>query len=70
MHIMYLSHHHSADSLFHGHLQIVGTGALFLVEMVIRTDTRNASITIKTEATELLFQFVELWGNCLMGFFR
>jgi len=50
--------------------QVQGTGALFMVEMVVRTDTRNVGITIKTEATELLFQFAELWGNCLMGFYR
>ena len=49
---------------------MVGTGALIMVEMVVRTDTRIAAVTIKTAATELAFQFVELWGNCLMGYYR
>ena len=48
----------------------MNTGALIMVEMVVRTDTRMATIVIKTEVTELLYQFMELWGNCLMGFYR
>ncbi len=45
-------------------------GALFLVEMIVATESRQASVTIKTEATHLLNQFVELWSNCLTGFYR
>ncbi|GAX84188.1 hypothetical protein CEUSTIGMA_g11611.t1 [Chlamydomonas eustigma] len=50
--------------------QVSSTGSLILVEMVVNIGTRVAAITIKTEAIELLFQFIELWGACFMGFSR
>jgi hypothetical protein len=50
--------------------QVAATGSLILVEMVVNTGTRVAAITMKTEAIELLFQFIELWGACFMGFCR
>ena len=43
---------------------------MFLIEMVVRTDMCKADITFKTEAIELLPQFLELWSTCLMGFYR
>ncbi|KAG1664607.1 hypothetical protein FOA52_004482 [Chlamydomonas sp. UWO 241] len=48
--------------------QVASTGALMMVEMCVRTDSCQADYVIKTSATELLPQFIELWSNCLMGF--
>mmetsp|Transcript_32786 Transcript_32786/g.83214 ORF Transcript_32786/g.83214 Transcript_32786/m.83214 type:complete len:924 (-) Transcript_32786:319-3090(-) len=47
-----------------------GSNSLLLVELVVRTDTRIASLTVKAEETALVPQFVELWGACFMGFWR
>ena len=46
---------------FYFYGQVVGTEALILVELVARSDTLSLQATIKTEAIELLPQFVELW---------
>lgn len=43
---------------------------LFLVEMVVQTATRQANVTIKADDEGLLPQFVDLWSNCLAGFYR
>lgn len=45
-------------------------GTLLLVEFVVRTDNCLATTTFKTDAVGLLPQFVELWSNCMMGFYR
>lgn len=50
--------------------QVMGTGDCILVEMIVRTDSLTASVTMKTPAIELLPQFMELWSTCLMGFYR
>lgn len=45
--------------------------ALFLVEMVVATQSRQATVTIKSDASpQLLQQFVEVWKMCLAGFYR
>ena len=48
--------------------QVVGTNALILIELVARSDTLRLQVTIKTEAIELLPQFVELWTMLIVGF--
>eukprot|EP00195_Chlamydomonas_chlamydogama_P008244 CAMPEP_0202904088 /NCGR_PEP_ID=MMETSP1392-20130828/27835_1 /ASSEMBLY_ACC=CAM_ASM_000868 /TAXON_ID=225041 /ORGANISM="Chlamydomonas chlamydogama, Strain SAG 11-48b" /LENGTH=846 /DNA_ID=CAMNT_0049591569 /DNA_START=246 /DNA_END=2786 /DNA_ORIENTATION=+ len=50
--------------------QVADSGALVLVEVVVRTDACSASITFKSEAVEAMPQFMELWTNCLAGFMR
>lgn len=62
------SPHTSNRYYFYG--QQSGSGALLLAEVVVRTDSRLMSVTIKSDAPELVPQFVELWGNCFMGFCR
>ncbi len=46
------------------------SSALFLVEMVVATEARQASVTIKTDSIDQLPAFVELWRACLAGFYR
>jgi hypothetical protein len=47
------------------------SGALFLVEMVVATEGRQATMTIKSDAPPpLLAQFSEVWRTCLAGFYR
>ncbi|KAF6256499.1 adaptin N terminal region-domain-containing protein [Scenedesmus sp. NREL 46B-D3] len=44
---------------------------LFFVEMVVATESRHATITIKSDAPQqLLQQFVEMWKAVLLGFYR
>jgi hypothetical protein len=46
---------------------------LFLVEMVVATGPRTASITVKSDAapgSQPLTSFLEIWSNCLAGFYR
>jgi hypothetical protein len=42
------------------------------VEMVVATGARQASITVKTDRQDPqgLGQFLEIWTNCLAGFYR
>lgn len=42
----------------------------FLVEMIVHTESRQASITFKTEAPAAATQFLEVWKACLAGYFR
>lgn len=44
--------------------------SLFLVEMVVATEARQATVTIKSDAAALVPEFVELWTTCLAGFYR
>jgi hypothetical protein len=41
-----------------------------LVEMVVATEARQASVTLKAEAPALAAPFLELWTACLAGFYR
>jgi hypothetical protein len=41
-----------------------------MVEMVVATEARQASFTVKTEAPQLLAPFLELWTAALAGFYR
>lgn len=44
---------------------------LFLVEMVVATESRHATITIKSDAAQpLVQQFVDMWKTVLLGFYR
>jgi hypothetical protein len=44
---------------------------LFLVEMVVATESRHATVTIKSDAPQQLTeQFVEVWKTVLLGFYR
>ncbi len=48
-----------------------GTGKVCLIEMVVGTVDHTAQVTYKSEVTPQLTQaFVELFSNCLMGFYR
>jgi hypothetical protein len=39
--------------------------------MVVATESRHATITIKSDAQQpLLQQFVEVWKTVLLGFYR
>jgi hypothetical protein len=48
------------------------SAALFLVEMVVATQSRQASVTIKSDAPPpLVGAFVDdVWRACLAGFYR
>lgn len=41
-----------------------------MVEMVVATEPRMASFTVKAEAPGLVGPFLEVWTNCLAGFYR
>lgn len=43
---------------------------LFLVEAIVRTDSLSIAVTLKTEAPQLLPQFLEMWQLGIMGFSR
>lgn len=60
---------------FYFYGQVVGSGSpLFFIELVVRTDSMSASVTIKTSPSSssglLLSQFLELWKMLLVGFCR
>lgn len=47
------------------------TQALFLVEMLVATESRQATMTLKSDASPpLVAQFMEVWKMCLAGFCR
>lgn len=47
------------------------TQALFLVEMLVATESRQATVTLKSDASPaLVAQFLEVWRTCLAGFYR
>lgn len=50
--------------------QDAASGALILVEMVVATEARQASFTLKSEAPALVGPFLEVWSNLLAGFYR
>jgi hypothetical protein len=47
------------------------TQALFLVEMLVATESRQATVTLKSDGSpQLVAQFLEVWRMCLAGFYR
>ncbi|GLC44199.1 hypothetical protein PLESTB_000752500 [Pleodorina starrii] len=44
------------------------SGALYLVELLLRSDSGNMTVTVKTGDTSALPAFLELWNACLTGF--
>ncbi|GIL46366.1 hypothetical protein Vafri_3358 [Volvox africanus] len=44
------------------------SAALYLVEMLLRSDSGNIQVTVKTADTASLPAFLELWNACLTGF--
>ncbi|EFJ51657.1 hypothetical protein VOLCADRAFT_56821 [Volvox carteri f. nagariensis] len=44
------------------------SAALYLVELLLRSDTGNMQVTVKTADTASLPAFLELWNACLTGF--
>lgn len=42
----------------------------FLVEMIVATSSGQTSVTVKSNVPQLVNQFVELWVNLLVGFYR
>lgn len=55
---------------YYFYAQDATSGALFLVELVVGTEARVASSTIKTDSPQVLPAFVELYTACLAGFYR
>lgn len=49
---------------------VMASGSTLLVEMVVRADSCTATMTFKAQESDMLPQFLELWSNCLMGFYR
>lgn len=63
-------HHVMLSCRYYFYGQDAQTGALVMVEMMVATEARQASFTLKTEVAELLPAFLEVWTNCLAGFYR
>ncbi len=55
---------------YYFYAQAAPSGALLMVELVVRTDAGSAALTFKGQAPELVPQFAELFQNLLLGFAR
>ena len=62
---------HRKNCRYYFYAQDGPTQVLFLVEMLVATESRQASVTLKSDASpQLVAQFMEVWRMCLAGFYR